>query len=121
MDLDAVELFNKLVGYRSDLEGSNCDNLRTYVENTTVFWFDLIKDKLKMYELKERKNTVIFFRHTIKLSLIHREMQDTLKLLQWPLISTNQEVLKTVPPPDLMTKFHLLFQCLTKLKIPANQ
>ena len=48
-------------------------------------------------------------------------MQDTLKLIQWPLISTNQEVLKSVPPPDVMSKFQLQFQCLGSLKIPSKQ
>nr|CAG4649251.1 EOG090X04F1 [Scapholeberis mucronata] len=97
MDVEAVELFNKLLRYNQDLEGSNCDNLKTYVDNTTVFWFELIKEKLKM------------------------EMQESLKLIQWPYISTNQEVLKTVPPPDLMSKFQVLFQCLKNLKIPAKK
>ena len=48
-------------------------------------------------------------------------MQETLKLIQWPLISTNQEVLKTVPPPDVMNKFQYQFQCLGKLLVPTKQ
>ena len=48
-------------------------------------------------------------------------MQETLKLIQWPMISTNQEVLQTVPPPDVMNKFQTTFQCLWKLQITPNQ
>nr|CAG4650896.1 EOG090X04F1 [Simocephalus serrulatus] len=97
LDAEAVELYNKLVQYNFDLETSNCNNLKKFVSDTTVFWFELLKEKLR------------------------KEMQDTLKMIQWPLISTNQEVLKTVPPPDVMSKFQIQFQCLGKLKIPPTK
>ncbi|EFX76487.1 hypothetical protein DAPPUDRAFT_322360 [Daphnia pulex] len=97
LDLEAVELYNKLVQHNCMLETSQCENLKKFVNDTVIFWFEMIKEKLK------------------------KEMQDTLKLIQWPLISTNQEVLKTVPPSDVMSKFQLQFQCLGKLEIPSKQ
>nr|CAH0101935.1 unnamed protein product [Daphnia galeata] len=96
-DLEAVELYNKLVQHNCMLETSQCENLRKFVNDTVIFWFELLKEKMK------------------------KEMQDTLKLVQWPLISTNQEVLKAIPPPDVMSKFQLHFQCLGNLKIPSKQ
>lgn len=59
--------------------------------------------------------------HIYTHGLLQREMQETLKMIQWPLISTNQEVLKTVPPPDVMSKFQVQFQCLGKLKLSPQQ
>nr|CAG4641615.1 EOG090X04F1 [Eurycercus lamellatus] len=95
-DLEAVEIYNNLVQFGGLLQVSQCSNLKTYVDQTVVFWFELLKEKLK------------------------KDLQDTLKLIQWPLISTNQEVLKAVPPSDVMTKFQLQFQCLWKLEIPPK-
>lgn len=96
-DMEAVELYNKLVQHNCMLEQSQCDNLKKFANDTVIFWFELLKEKLR------------------------KEMQETLKLIQWPLISTNQEVLKTMPPPDVMSKFQLYFQCLEKIKIPQKQ
>ncbi len=42
-------------------------------------------------------------------------------MIQWPLISSNQEVLKAPPTHEIMANFKLQFQCLSTLQVPPNQ
>jgi hypothetical protein len=49
-DLEAVELYNKLVQHNCMLETSQCENLRKFVNDTVIFWFELLKEKMKKYE-----------------------------------------------------------------------
>ena len=48
-DLESVEVYNEVVQYSIRLEPSACTNLKTYVNQTTNFWFKLLKEKLQKY------------------------------------------------------------------------
>jgi len=95
-DLEAVECYNQLQEYSGSFQTSQCVNLKTYINETVLFWSELVNEKLK------------------------KDFQETLKSIQWPLISTNQEVLQTPLSSDLMGKFQLQFQCLWKLSVPPK-
>ena len=114
-DLESVEVYNELLQFSITLEHSECSNLKTYVNQTAIYWFKLLKEKLQKY----KDNLISLFIDFIAFSY-NRDMQETLKLIQWPMISTNQEVLQTVPSSDVMNKFQTTFQCLWKLQMPPN-
>lgn len=48
-DMEAVELYNKLVQHNCMLEQSQCDNLKKFANDTVIFWFELLKEKLRKY------------------------------------------------------------------------
>nr|CAG4640783.1 EOG090X04F1 [Eulimnadia texana] len=91
LDGEAVEEFVKLSELAKSLQNSSCTNLMSYLDRITDYWCTIIKEKLK------------------------KEFELTLKSLQWPFISTNQEVLQAPPSPDLMTKFNLNLHSLLKM------
>nr|CAG4650082.1 EOG090X04F1 [Sida crystallina] len=95
-DMEAVQLYNDMVLFSGPLQKSNCHHLINYMNQTALFWFSLLKEKFR------------------------KELQESLKMIQWPLISSNQEVLQTAPTQDVMSKFQLQFQCLWMLKIPPK-
>lgn len=47
--MEAVELYNKLVQHNCMLEQSQCDNLKKFANDTVIFWFELLKEKLRKY------------------------------------------------------------------------
>jgi len=96
-DMEAVEVYNQLQEYSCLRYIVKCKHLSNYVNETVIFWFELLKEKLR------------------------KDFEETLKAIQWPLISTNQDVSQTPLSSDLMSKFQLQFQCLWKLSIPLKK
>lgn len=45
--MEAVEVYNQLQEYSRHRYIVKCENLRNYVNETVVFWFELLKEKLR--------------------------------------------------------------------------
>lgn len=48
-DMEAVEFYNKLIQHNCILERSQCVNLKILMNDTIIFWFELLKEKLRKY------------------------------------------------------------------------
>ena len=46
-DLEAVECYNQLQEYSGSFQTSQCVNLKTYINETVLFWSELVNEKLK--------------------------------------------------------------------------
>ncbi len=46
-DMEAVQLYNDIVLFSNSFQESSCRHLVNYLNQTALFWFDLLKEKLR--------------------------------------------------------------------------
>ncbi len=49
LDLEAVKLYKKLIQPNYMLETSQFENLKKFVNDTVIFWFEMIKEEQKTH------------------------------------------------------------------------
>ncbi|XP_066597447.1 RAD50-interacting protein 1 isoform X1 [Prorops nasuta] len=90
-----ITSYMSLTDISCQLQTSVCNHLINYVKETLHFWHNLIKEKLSV------------------------EYNDILKVLKWPFISANVNVITAVLP-ESMTKFKILTEYLLHLQLPEQ-
>ena len=48
-DTEAVDLYNGIVAFYCRVESSKCLHFVSFVDQTVVFWFELLKEKICKY------------------------------------------------------------------------
>ncbi|KAL4240718.1 RAD50-interacting protein 1 [Mactra antiquata] len=93
---ESVDMFMELSTACSSLQTSHCYNMVKYTNDTTIYWYDILKNK------------------------IASDFEEVLKLLRWPLVAMTIKSPPVQNPAEVKAKMETLFKLLLKLQIPSK-
>lgn len=93
---ESVDRFKELSALYSTVESSCCHNLVKYAQDTLIFWYKILKNK------------------------IASEFEEVLKHLRWPMVATTIKAPAVQNPAEVKVRMEQLFKQLLKLQLPDS-